>query len=67
MVNLFPPNSAALLLKDVYYQEFFDYLSKTKDKFSLRLSADSDMSKKDSKLTLGNKKQIFEKSWKWME
>ena len=46
MANWFPPNSAAFLLKDVNYQEIFDYLSKTKDKFPSRLSADLEMSKK---------------------
>ena len=46
MANWFPPNNATFILKDVYYQEFFDYLLKTKDKFKLILSADLDMSKK---------------------
>ena len=46
LASWFPPKSAAFLLKDVYNQEFFDYLSKTKDKLPLRLSAGLDISKK---------------------
>ena len=59
MANWFPQNSADFLLKDVYYQENFDYLSITKDKSLLRLSADFDISKKDSKFTLGYRKTDF--------
>ena len=59
MANWFPSKSAAFLLKDVYYQEKFDYLEKTKRKFPLRLSANLDMSKKDSILILGYKKRFW--------
>ena len=47
MANWFPPNSAAFLLKDIYYyKEIFNYLSKTNDKFPFRLSVDLDIQKK---------------------
>ena len=50
LANWFPPNSAAFLLKNVYYyKENFDYLSKTNDKFPLILSVDLDILK-NSKL-----------------
>ena len=53
MANWFPPNSTAFVLKDVYYQEIFGYLSKTKDKFPLRLSADLDLFKKIEQIDFG--------------
>ena len=64
LANWFPQNSSSFLLKDVYYQRIFDYLSKPKDKFSLRLFADLDISKKKIANWLwAIKKKIFEKKF----
>ena len=48
-----------LSFKRCLLSRIFYYLSKTKDKFPLKLFADLDMSKKVSKLALGYRKTKF--------